>query len=113
MPASLQASGVLVNEGNNEQIQLPYLILVQFFIFFFTSIHFTLHYNILFLINFVTTGTRTLDSSPPFTHMNYILLTTWYFVFKVGVPVLLDWSGHFVMLGYYTFLSTFIDPAIR
>ncbi|KAJ9686491.1 hypothetical protein PVL29_015410 [Vitis rotundifolia] len=35
-------------------------------------------------------------------------------IFKqVGVPVLLDWSGHFVMLGYYTFLSTFIDPAIR
>ncbi|XP_059661869.1 uncharacterized protein LOC132307968 [Cornus florida] len=35
-------------------------------------------------------------------------------IFKqVGVSVLLDWSGHFVMLGYYTFLSTFIDPAIR
>ncbi|CAK9139621.1 unnamed protein product [Ilex paraguariensis] len=32
---------------------------------------------------------------------------------QVGIPVLLDWSGHFVMLGYYTFLSTFIDPVIR
>ncbi|CAL1407155.1 unnamed protein product [Linum trigynum] len=35
-------------------------------------------------------------------------------IFKqVGVPVLLDWSGHFIMLGLYTFLSTFADPAIR
>ncbi|CAL5342374.1 hypothetical protein CsSME_00026974 [Camellia sinensis var. sinensis] len=35
-------------------------------------------------------------------------------IFKqVGVPVLLNWSGHFFMLGYYTFLSTFVDPAIR
>lgn len=35
-------------------------------------------------------------------------------IFKqVGIPVLLDWSRHFIMLGYYTFLSTFIDPAIR
>ncbi|KAL2557170.1 Lycopene beta/epsilon cyclase protein [Forsythia ovata] len=35
-------------------------------------------------------------------------------IFKqVGIPVLLDWSGHFFMLGYYTFLSTFFDPAIR
>ncbi|XP_057460964.1 uncharacterized protein LOC130751375 isoform X4 [Actinidia eriantha] len=35
-------------------------------------------------------------------------------IFKqVGVPVLLDWSGHFFMLGYYTFLSTFLDPVIR
>ncbi|XP_022135885.1 uncharacterized protein LOC111007725 [Momordica charantia] len=35
-------------------------------------------------------------------------------IFKqVGIPVLLDWSGHFGMLGYYTFLSTFIDPIIR
>ncbi|XP_010683954.2 uncharacterized protein LOC104898558 [Beta vulgaris subsp. vulgaris] len=35
-------------------------------------------------------------------------------IFKqVGVPVLIDWSGHFVMLGYYTFLSTFVDPLIR
>ncbi|KAG5545614.1 hypothetical protein RHGRI_017939 [Rhododendron griersonianum] len=35
-------------------------------------------------------------------------------IFKqVGVPVLLDWSGHFFMLGYYTFLSTFVDPVIR
>ena len=41
---------------------------------------------------------------------NYL---TWYSSFKVGVPVLLDWSGHFVMLGYYTFLSIFIDPEIR
>ncbi|XP_009594184.1 uncharacterized protein LOC107775021 isoform X2 [Nicotiana tabacum] len=35
-------------------------------------------------------------------------------IFKqVGIPVLVDWSGHFFMLGYYTFLSTFVDPAIR
>ncbi|KAH7861462.1 hypothetical protein Vadar_026527 [Vaccinium darrowii] len=35
-------------------------------------------------------------------------------IFKqVGVPVLLDWSGHFFMLGYYTFLSSFVDPVIR
>ncbi|KAA8524733.1 hypothetical protein F0562_011156 [Nyssa sinensis] len=35
-------------------------------------------------------------------------------IFKqVGVSVLLDWSGHFGMLAYYTFLSTFIDPVIR
>ncbi|KAJ0113339.1 hypothetical protein Patl1_01961 [Pistacia atlantica] len=35
-------------------------------------------------------------------------------IFKqVGIPVLVDWSGHFFMLGYYTFLSTFADPLIR
>ncbi|KAL3615277.1 hypothetical protein CASFOL_040938 [Castilleja foliolosa] len=35
-------------------------------------------------------------------------------IFKqVGFPVLLDWFGHFVMLGYYTFVSSYIDPAIR
>ncbi|XP_010244147.2 PREDICTED: uncharacterized protein LOC104588042 isoform X2 [Nelumbo nucifera] len=35
-------------------------------------------------------------------------------IFKqVGVSVLLDWFGHFVMLGYYTFLSLLIDPVIR
>ncbi|EYU43126.1 hypothetical protein ABFS82_08G116600 [Erythranthe guttata] len=35
-------------------------------------------------------------------------------IFKqVGVSVLVDWSGHFVMLGYYTFLSSYIDPLIR
>ncbi|XP_072078357.1 uncharacterized protein [Arachis hypogaea] len=35
-------------------------------------------------------------------------------IFKqVGVPVLLDWSKHFLMLGYYTFLSTFADPVVR
>ncbi|KAF5741419.1 hypothetical protein HS088_TW10G00416 [Tripterygium wilfordii] len=35
-------------------------------------------------------------------------------IFKqVGFPVLLDWFGHFFMLGYYTFLSTFADPVIR
>ncbi|KAH9624042.1 hypothetical protein KSS87_008964 [Heliosperma pusillum] len=35
-------------------------------------------------------------------------------IFKqVGIPVLLDWSGHFFMLGYYTFLSVYIDPLIR
>ncbi|RXH90013.1 hypothetical protein DVH24_032370 [Malus domestica] len=34
-------------------------------------------------------------------------------IFKqVGIPVLLDWSGHFFMLGYYTFLSTFADPVV-
>ncbi|KAJ8899364.1 hypothetical protein K2173_018338 [Erythroxylum novogranatense] len=32
---------------------------------------------------------------------------------KVGIPVLLDWSVHFFMLGYYTLLSTFADPVIR
>ncbi|KAK1353614.1 Glycerol-3-phosphate dehydrogenase [NAD(+)] 1 [Heracleum sosnowskyi] len=31
---------------------------------------------------------------------------------QVGIPVLLDWIGHFTMLGYYTFLSIFIDPII-
>ncbi|KAL8144680.1 hypothetical protein AgCh_003032 [Apium graveolens] len=31
---------------------------------------------------------------------------------QVGIPVLLDWLGHFTMLGYYTFLSIFIDPII-
>ncbi|KAJ1264957.1 hypothetical protein BS78_08G040400 [Paspalum vaginatum] len=35
-------------------------------------------------------------------------------IFKqVGLGVILDWSGHFLMLGYYTFLSTFIDPLTR
>ncbi|XP_038887933.1 uncharacterized protein LOC120077904 isoform X2 [Benincasa hispida] len=35
-------------------------------------------------------------------------------IFKqVGISVLLDWTGHFGMLGYYTFLSTFIDPIVR
>ncbi|GFQ07229.1 hypothetical protein PHJA_002867000 [Phtheirospermum japonicum] len=35
-------------------------------------------------------------------------------IFKqVGLPVLIDWFGHFVMLGYYTFLSSYIDLAIR
>uniref|UniRef100_A0A9I9DIM8 Uncharacterized protein n=1 Tax=Cucumis melo TaxID=3656 RepID=A0A9I9DIM8_CUCME len=35
-------------------------------------------------------------------------------IFKqVGIPVLLDWIGHFGMLGYYTFLSTFVDPIVR
>ncbi|KAJ6973307.1 hypothetical protein NC653_033595 [Populus alba x Populus x berolinensis] len=32
---------------------------------------------------------------------------------QVGIPVLLDWSSHFFMLGYYTFLSTYADPVIR
>ncbi|XP_075479806.1 uncharacterized protein LOC142520631 isoform X4 [Primulina tabacum] len=32
---------------------------------------------------------------------------------KVGILVLFDWSGHFVMLGLYTFLSSFIDPLLR
>ncbi|GAA0175887.1 cyclase [Lithospermum erythrorhizon] len=32
---------------------------------------------------------------------------------KVGVVVLVEWSGHFAMLGYYTFLSTFLEPIIR
>ncbi|GMG98700.1 hypothetical protein Nepgr_000540 [Nepenthes gracilis] len=35
-------------------------------------------------------------------------------IFKqVGLPVLFDWSGHFLMLGHYTLLSTFADPLIR
>uniref|UniRef100_A0A0E0QJ53 Uncharacterized protein n=1 Tax=Oryza rufipogon TaxID=4529 RepID=A0A0E0QJ53_ORYRU len=35
-------------------------------------------------------------------------------IFKQAGPgVILNWSGHFVMLGYYTFLSTFIDPILR
>ncbi|KAL0405334.1 UNVERIFIED_CONTAM: hypothetical protein Slati_3847300, partial [Sesamum latifolium] len=33
--------------------------------------------------------------------------------YMVGLPVLLDWSGHFMMLGYYTFLSSYLDPVIR
>lgn len=32
---------------------------------------------------------------------------------KVGILVLFDWSGHFLMLGLYTFLSSFIDPLLR
>lgn len=32
---------------------------------------------------------------------------------QVGVPVLLDWFGHFFMLGYYTLLSSVVDPIIR
>ncbi|KAK1313873.1 hypothetical protein QJS10_CPA06g01003 [Acorus calamus] len=32
---------------------------------------------------------------------------------QVGLSVLLDWSIHFVMLGYYTFLSSFMEPIIR
>ncbi|KAG2583942.1 hypothetical protein PVAP13_6KG253300 [Panicum virgatum] len=32
---------------------------------------------------------------------------------QVGLGVILEWSGHFLMLGYYTFLSTFIDPVTR
>uniref|UniRef100_J3MT22 Uncharacterized protein n=1 Tax=Oryza brachyantha TaxID=4533 RepID=J3MT22_ORYBR len=32
---------------------------------------------------------------------------------QAGLGAILDWSGHFVMLGYYTFLSTFIDPVLR
>ncbi|KAE9614931.1 putative lycopene beta-cyclase [Lupinus albus] len=35
-------------------------------------------------------------------------------IFKqVGVPVLFDWSRHFLMLAYFTFLSTFADPVVR
>ncbi|RDX87632.1 hypothetical protein CR513_30877, partial [Mucuna pruriens] len=35
-------------------------------------------------------------------------------IFKqVGVPVLVDWSRHFLGLGYYTILSTFADPIVR
>uniref|UniRef100_A0A0D9X7X5 Uncharacterized protein n=1 Tax=Leersia perrieri TaxID=77586 RepID=A0A0D9X7X5_9ORYZ len=35
-------------------------------------------------------------------------------IFKqAGLGVILNWSGHFVMLGYYTFLSSFIDPILR
>ncbi|MCI00475.1 lycopene beta/epsilon cyclase [Trifolium medium] len=34
-------------------------------------------------------------------------------MFQVGIPALLDWSRHFLMLGYYTFLATFADPIVR
>ncbi|KAJ6814256.1 uncharacterized protein M6B38_140665 [Iris pallida] len=35
-------------------------------------------------------------------------------IFKqVGIGVILDWFVHFLMLGYYTFLSSYIDPVIR
>ncbi|GLT28327.1 hypothetical protein SLA2020_032690 [Shorea laevis] len=35
-------------------------------------------------------------------------------IFKqVGIPVVLDWSRHFFMLGYYTLLSSLVDPLIR
>ncbi|KAG8047242.1 hypothetical protein GUJ93_ZPchr0008g12539 [Zizania palustris] len=35
-------------------------------------------------------------------------------IFKqAGAGVILSWSGHFLMLGYYTFLSTFVDPVLR
>ncbi|XP_058081338.1 uncharacterized protein LOC131229406 isoform X2 [Magnolia sinica] len=32
---------------------------------------------------------------------------------QVGIAVILDWSVHFIMLGHYTFLSTFVEPIIR
>ncbi|XP_078439732.1 lycopene beta/epsilon cyclase protein [Wolffia australiana] len=32
---------------------------------------------------------------------------------QVGVGVILDWTGHFFMLGLYTFMSKVLDPAIR
>ncbi|KAG9439879.1 hypothetical protein H6P81_020044 [Aristolochia fimbriata] len=32
---------------------------------------------------------------------------------QVGIGVLLDWSVHFFMLGYYTLLSTYMDPVVR
>ncbi|KAL3509856.1 hypothetical protein ACH5RR_029257 [Cinchona calisaya] len=32
---------------------------------------------------------------------------------QVSMPVLLDWSTHFFMLGYYSLLSTLLDPTIR
>ncbi|XP_076915976.1 uncharacterized protein LOC143575501 [Bidens hawaiensis] len=35
-------------------------------------------------------------------------------IFKqVGLPVLIDWLGHFTLLGSYTFLSIYVDPLIR
>ncbi|KAL4184944.1 hypothetical protein AMTRI_Chr10g3570 [Amborella trichopoda] len=35
-------------------------------------------------------------------------------IFKqVGIPAVLEWSVHFFMLGYYTFLSSFLDPLMR
>ncbi|CAN6471945.1 unnamed protein product [Victoria cruziana] len=35
-------------------------------------------------------------------------------IFKqVGIPVILDWLVHFTFLGYYTFLSTSLDPVAR
>ncbi|KAL6598599.1 hypothetical protein ACP70R_046298 [Stipagrostis hirtigluma subsp. patula] len=34
-------------------------------------------------------------------------------IFKqVGLGVILEWSGHFLMLGYYTFLSTYMEPVL-
>ncbi|XP_024033030.1 uncharacterized protein LOC21387584 isoform X1 [Morus notabilis] len=32
---------------------------------------------------------------------------------QVGFPVIVDWSGHFAMLGFYTLLSSFTGPLIR
>ncbi|CAA6661411.1 unnamed protein product [Spirodela intermedia] len=32
---------------------------------------------------------------------------------QIGLGVILDWSVHFFMLGQYTLLSKFVDPAIR
>ncbi|KAK1387581.1 hypothetical protein POM88_015759 [Heracleum sosnowskyi] len=32
---------------------------------------------------------------------------------QVGIPMFLDWIGHFTRLVYYTFLSIIIDPIIR
>ncbi|XP_042398217.1 uncharacterized protein LOC121988717 isoform X1 [Zingiber officinale] len=35
-------------------------------------------------------------------------------IFKqVGLEVILDWSLHFFMLGFYTFLASYIDPVVR
>ncbi|KAL8189197.1 hypothetical protein R6Q57_028763 [Mikania cordata] len=35
-------------------------------------------------------------------------------IFKqVGLPVLINWLGHFLQLGSYTFLSIYIDPLMR
>ncbi|KAK8952209.1 hypothetical protein KSP39_PZI003714 [Platanthera zijinensis] len=35
-------------------------------------------------------------------------------IFKqVGFGVIINWFGHFSMLGYYTFLSSYVDPVIR
>jgi hypothetical protein len=44
---------------------------------------------------------------------NWVFICIYPAFIQVGLGVILDWSGHFLMLGYYTFLCTFIDPAVK
>jgi hypothetical protein len=44
---------------------------------------------------------------------NWVFICIYSAFIQVGLGVILDWSGHFLMLGYYTFLCTFIDPAVK